>query len=180
MHTLVAFRFTRNNGRGTTSTMNRQHGFTLVELMITLAVLAIMVTVAIPSFRDFIMNNRLASNANEFVAAIHLVRSGAIKHQRNAYITSNAGTNWTNGWSVWVDKDGDSAQDADETIRVTQAFTGNTTLTSDGKVQFQYRPTGLVDGPGTLTLCDSRTAEQGRQIDVSVAGRVNVQTVACP
>jgi type IV fimbrial biogenesis protein FimT len=161
--------------------MNRANGFTLVELMITLAVLAITLTMAVPGFRDFVMRNQMASNANEFVASIHLARSAAIKQQRNSYITSNAGTNWTNGWTVWVDNDRDNALDAPaEVIRETQALAGNTTLSSDGKTQFQYRPTGLVDGQGTLTICDTRTGEQGRQIDVSPAGRVNIQTVNCP
>jgi type IV fimbrial biogenesis protein FimT len=155
--------------------MNRENGFTLIELMITLAVLAITLTIAVPGFRDFIMRNQMATNANEFVASIHLARSAAIKQQRNGYITSNAGTNWTNGWTVWVDNDGDNAQDANEVIRVTQALEGDTTLSSNGKTQFQYRPTGLVDGADTLTICDTRTGEQGRQIDISPAGRVNIQ-----
>ena len=160
--------------------MNRQTGFTLVELMITLAVAAILLTVGIPSFRDFIMNNRLVSQANEFAAAINLARSAAIKQQRNAYITSTAGTNWANGWTVWVDNNSSNAQDASEVLRVTQAFNANNTFTSTGKTQFRYSPSGLVDGADTLTLCDNRTGERGRQISVSAAGRVNIQATNCP
>lgn len=160
--------------------MKKHSGFTLVELVVTMAIAAILVTIGIPSFRDFIMNNRLVSQANEFAGAINLARSGAIKQQRNAYITSVSGTNWANGWTVWVDNNSNSVQDASEVVRVTQAFTGNTTFTSGGKTQFRYSPSGLVDGAGTLTLCDSRTAETGREIDVSAAGRSNIRRFVCP
>lgn len=159
--------------------MNRHTGFTLVELMVTLAVAAILLTIGIPSFRDMIMNNRLVGQANEFAAAINLARSVSIKQQRNAYITSNAGTNWASGWTVWVDNDSDDTQDADEILRVTQAFTGTTTFTSTGKTQFRYSPTGLGDGADTLTLCDDRSDERGREIDVSAAGRTNIQAIDC-
>lgn len=70
--------------------MNKADGFTLVELMITLAVAAILLTVGIPSFRDFVMNNRITTQANEFVASIHLARSLAIKHQRPTQICVSA------------------------------------------------------------------------------------------
>ena len=160
--------------------MNRQRGFTLVELMVTLAIVAILVTVGVPNFRDFIMNNRLISRANEFVAAVNLTRSLAIKQQRNAYITSNAGTNWANGWTVWVDNDTDNIRDANEVVRVTQAFPGTGTFTSTGATQFRYSPSGLVNGAGMLTLCDDRSGEIGRVIDISPAGRSNIQTNNCP
>jgi type IV fimbrial biogenesis protein FimT len=159
--------------------MSKENGFTLVELMVTLAVAAILFTVGIPSFRDFIMNNRLIGNANEFAAAINLARSVAIKQQRNAYITSNSGTDWSDGWTVWVDNNGNGAQDAAEVVRVTQAMDANTTFTSAAKTRFRYSPSGLVDGPGTLTVCDSRAGETGRVIDISAAGRSNIQRTGC-
>jgi len=161
--------------------MSKENGFTLIELMVTLAVAAILLTVGVPSFRDFIMNNRLISAANEFTAAVNLARSAAIKDQRNAYITSGAGTNWGAGWRVWVDLNNDGAEGpaVDETLRVSQGFNVNTTVTSAGKTQFRYAPSGLVDGPGILTVCDTRAAETGRTIDVSPAGRSSVQTFQC-
>lgn len=163
--------------------MKKHSGFTLIELMVTLAVAAILLTVGIPSFRDFIMNNRLSSQANEFAAAVNLARSAAISKQRNAYITSKSGTNWATGWYVWVDDPNTgtlNSMDANEVLREAQPFTATTTFTSAGKTQFRYSPSGLVDGPGTLTLCDNRTAETGRVIDISAAGRSNVQRAVCP
>lgn len=159
--------------------MSKERGFTLIELMVTLAVAAILFTVGIPSFRDFIMNSRLVGNANEFAAAINLARSAAIKQQRNAYITSVSGTDWSDGWTVWVDNNSNNAQDAGEVVRVTDAMDANTTFTSGAKTQFRYSPQGLVDGPDTLTICDDRAGEIGRVIDISAAGRSNIQRTNC-
>ena len=55
--------------------MNEKNGFTLIELMITLAVAAIVLTVGIPSFQDFVYNNRLTTQANRFVTDMALARS---------------------------------------------------------------------------------------------------------
>lgn len=63
-------------------------GFTLVELMVTLAVAAILLTVGVPSFRQLIISNRLTAAANDMVVAINVARSEAIKH--NAAVNLNA------------------------------------------------------------------------------------------
>ena len=57
--------------------MKNVRGFTLIELMITLAVAAILITAALPSFNEFIKNNRLTTQANNFIATLNLARSEA-------------------------------------------------------------------------------------------------------
>ncbi len=102
--------------------MQHMQAFTLVELIVTLALAAIVLTVGVPSFANFISDSRLTSEANEFAAAINLARSEAIKRQRDVFITSTGGTDWTQGWTVWADQDQDAVQDADEILRVGDAF----------------------------------------------------------
>ena len=171
--------------------MNTQRGFTLVELLITLAIASILITVAVPSFRTIVLDNRLSTHANDFIADIQLARSEAIKRQRNTQIcisttfannppTCTGGTNWTAGWIVWVDIDRDNAVDAGEVIQVHEPFSGNATLTSAAKSSFRYDSIGLVDGADTLTLCDDRNGERGRQITISNAGRPSVADFVCP
>jgi len=171
--------------------MKNENGFTLIELMITLAIAATLVTIGVPSLQDFVMNNRLTTHANDFIGAVQLARSEAIKRQRSTELcisttfassppTCTGGKDWTAGWIVWSDIDRDTNVSADEVIQVHEAFAGNATLTSAAKSQFRYDSIGLVDAGGALTLCDSRTAEQGRQITISNAGRANITNLACP
>lgn len=170
--------------------MKTEHGFTLVELMVTLAVAVILAVVGVPSMRDFVMNGRISTHANEFVTSIQLARSVAIRQQRNAQIcasttwnnatpTCTGGTDWSAGWVVWVDQDRDSTLDAGETLRVTGPFDGAVTFTSAASTLFTYDATGLVNAGDTLTLCDSRSGETGRSIAITASGRVNLSRVVC-
>lgn len=67
-----------------------QRGFTLVELMVTLAVLVILLAVAVPSFRSITLGNRLTTNANELVGAIQTARMEAIKRNARTQFCSNS------------------------------------------------------------------------------------------
>jgi type IV fimbrial biogenesis protein FimT len=154
--------------------MKKLRGFTLIELMITLAVMAILITAALPSFNEFIKNNRLTTQANDFIAAMNLARSEAIKRGASINISSTSGDgNWSGGWRI-TDTGGNI-------IRITQALTGNSTLTStNGVAQFQYRADGLINTPDTLSLCDDRGGETGRTITINTVGRASVTTLNCP
>lgn len=170
--------------------MKKADGFTLIELMITLAIAAILLTVGIPSFRDFIMNNRLTTQANEFVASIQTARSLAIRYQRPTRICVSDdpaaatpacvnSTDWTRGWFVWVDLDRDGVIDNDEAQRVTQALEGTTSFDSTTQSSFTYNARGLVDNADSFDLCDDRAGETGRRIDITPAGRVNITPLNC-
>ncbi len=82
-------------------------GFTLIELMITIIIAAILFSIAIPSFTDTIAANRLTTSANELVTALNLARSEAIKRGMQVTIRNKgAATQWESGWDVFVDIDG--------------------------------------------------------------------------
>jgi len=150
-------------------------GFTMVELLVTIALAAIVTSMAVPSFRDFSLNNRLTTQNNEFVSSLNLSRSEAIK--RNASVTvcsSNdqatcTGSSWQSGWVVRVTSSG-------ELLRAYNALSGSTTLVNAGNItSIQYDASGFLNGGASQSFlfCDNRTAESGRQIVISGTGRPN-------
>lgn len=88
----------------------RASGMTLIELIVAVAVLAILVAIAVPSFREISLRNRSTNAVNGLLADLALARSEAVKQQRNAYVTA-AGGDWNAGWSVWVDANNNNAND---------------------------------------------------------------------
>jgi len=167
--------------------MKSENGFTLVELMITLAIGAILLTIGVPSFKNFILDNRLVTQANRITNDINIARSAAIKYQRTGQIciSSNSttaapscdgnGTDWSVGWIVWVDKDRDGTPDAPgEIVVAAEALSGTTTLTSTALDAISFDSRGFATSTDTLTLCDDRVGEVGRSIDIRGAGRINI------
>ena len=86
---------------------SRQAGFTLVEVMVVISIIAIMSAIALPSFRDLIAKNRLSAASSALQVSLSLARSEASKRGADARVTvaanGTAGA-WGNGWTVFVDR----------------------------------------------------------------------------
>jgi type IV fimbrial biogenesis protein FimT len=152
--------------------ISRARGFTLMELMVTLAIAAILATIAVPSFQTMINNNRLTSQANEFISALNYARSEAVKRGTSVILTANTSGSWEDGWVV-------SSGGTD--IRNYDSFDGNSTLANSGVATVTYKATGFISVTSDLSfkLCDDRTGETGREIQISVTGRVSVSNYTC-
>lgn len=171
--------------------MIKKNGFTLLELLVTLAVASILLSVGVPSFRGMMLDNSLASQANEFVTSVNLARSAAVRYQRTATIcitsdydaavpSCDAGTDWSEGWFVWVDKNRDLVPDANEIVAVHEPLNDRLSFSSAANSQFTYDARGFgTAGADDLTLCDNRTGEMGRLIRVNNVGRTNVSRQGC-
>lgn len=165
-----------------------QSGFSLIELMVALAVLAILVTVAAPSFRSMLLNNRMTSQINGFVTALQFARSEAVK--RNATVSlcpkgttlTCSGSNWENGWLIFADANGNGAfNSADDTaISVGEPLDGGATMRGSASVasSIRYDSTGAASNSGTFTVCDDRGSAHAHAIAVSGTGRPSTQTTA--
>lgn len=157
-----------------TNTPRLARGFTLIELMITLTVAAILTTIAIPSFQNVIRESRLAAQTNELITALNLARSEAIRRSQSVTVTANGGS-WNNGWVVSTV---DPATAATITLRNFDAPKNNLAF-SGGAATYTYLPSGFKSNTDadTLGLCDSAVSgKRGRQIFVSASGRPRVDT----
>ena len=171
--------------------MKTNKGFTLIELMIVIVIAAIMVTIAVPSMRTMIQNNRITTQANLFLGALNVARSEAVKRGKTVSIcssanqTSCAGNNaWEAGWIVFVDDSGTAGtrDGTDAIIRVWSALAGGSTLAEGGTASYvQYQTTGTANAAASfsLTIPDC-IGDQVRTIAISATGRANVTKSTCP
>ncbi len=158
----------------------RQGGVTAIEMMIALAVAAILLTLAAPSFTNSIRDNRLITQANDFLTALNLARSEALKRATFVTLASNNGTaNFGGGWTILVDPNRNGLLDVGEvTVRTADALASGMTLSSsDNVAAITFNSRGALD-PGsnrTFLLCDDRTGETGRRMVINPAGRPRVE-----
>jgi len=98
-----------------------RYGFTLIELMVTVAIVAVTLTIGVPSFREMVRNNQMSAQTNALIAALNMARSESVKRggdvtfcKRNTAGTAcnNAGK-WEDGWLLFIDANGDGVLDDD-------------------------------------------------------------------
>ena len=167
-------------------------GFTLLELMIALAIGAVILVLGVPSFKGTIDNQRMTSATNEMVMSLNLAKSEAIK--RVAYVSicksSNgvscgaAGTSWDDGWIIFANAtvaNSGSIDAGDEILRVYPALRDSLSLTPSGTIDgfVSFRPSGTLgtsaaNMTGTLTMCDERGATYARGILLDPSGHWRV------
>jgi len=170
--------------------MKRQNAFTLIELLMTLAVATILVSVAIPGLQEFKKNSRQRNATNELVSAMRVARNTAITtNSRVTVCASRDGNacqpvNWSQGWIAFVDENSNRVLDADETVL--RRGTGSEQLAiSSGQFQsfFVYRPNGrvmnasLAGNSGQFTICDNRGNEHAKAIRLDLSGRARAVDV---
>jgi type IV fimbrial biogenesis protein FimT len=160
------------------------NGFTLVELMVTVAIVAILLAIALPSFQGSFRSNRVATATNELLASLSLARSEAIRNTRGAAVCASTngtacGGGWNDGWLVWRDNDGDGAIDAGEPIvRYTQAKQALTLTGTATVLAFDSRGR-TVGGQQTLGIRPSDVTTPARCITIGVTGQTRVAQAAC-
>jgi type IV fimbrial biogenesis protein FimT len=183
---------------------HRSHGFTLMELMVVLALAAVIITIGAPAFNDFRANNRLTGVANDFIGAIQVARTEAIKRQVPAAVCpSDDGSSCSagglfRGWVAFVDADNNcqrtTAGTTEPLLRV------QSRIDSDAAKPIYEVSTGICISFGangfrqniplratadTTVFCDGRgVAKQkgsdlsaGRGIEVTPTGRARVTRV---
>lgn len=164
--------------------MRPSRGFTLVELMVTLAVLAIIVSIAVPSFSELIRANRAQTQANLLLKSLNLARSEAIKRGVAVRVSALDNGNWHLGWRVWTDLNANGAFDNGEILRLFPAWGGGETLTSQAtEVIFTSggRLAGVAAGGNNNFAYDvgQNYCKYERIISINAVGRATVTPKEC-
>lgn len=140
----------------------RQRGFTLIELMVTATLIAVLLGVGVPSFRSFMDTQRVKSAAFDVAAALVLARSEAIKRNKVITMAPVSGA-WENGWTV---KDGAATLHAQAAVGV--AVTGPASLA--------YNPNGRVESSSSFELTGNSAS---RCVKVDLTGIPSTSAAAC-
>jgi len=167
-------------------------GFTMFELLIALAIGAIIVALGVPSFSGTLDNQRITSATNELVMSLNLAKSEAIKRvtyvsvcrSNNSKDCTGGATSWDDGWIVFANAtvaNLDSIEGEDEVIRFYPALRDELTVTPTGTIVgfISFRPSGTIgtsaaNMQGTLTICDERGAANARGILLESSGQWHV------
>lgn len=150
---------------------NRNRGFTLVELMITVAVGAILLAVGMPAFSDFVRTQAVRTASFDVHAMLILARSEAIK--RNAEVVATPVTGgWKNGWAVTVTEDGTTT-----TLATQSAFPSGVTITGPGTA-ISYGNSGRLVG-ATVAAFEVGGSGTPRCVAVNLSGLTTSKKGGC-
>jgi len=164
--------------------MKRSDGFTLVEVIVTLVVVAIIIAVGIPGLSSMMANNRAIANSNDLVTALSFSRNEAVKRGMRVSICAKSSAaqgnltcsenndNWPNGWFAFVSSTA-------EPLRSWPAPPGDFTMT--GPVSISFNSSGAIEGdPTTLTIAYSHcTGQQNRTISIATTGHTSITKTSC-
>lgn len=164
-------------------------GFTLIELMVTIAVLSIILTIAFPSVRELVSDSNQASAINEFIGYLNYSRAEATKRGTPVGICASTngadcgGTSWETGWVVYQDSDNSDSKDAGEPLLKTHgAVGGSLTIRAGASGNEKFNSRGIPSLSRTFTFCDGRGNRAAKAVSVVNSGRVRKGGTlsACP
>lgn len=171
-------------------------GFTLIELMVTIAILGVLLAIGLPSFQGSLRSNRVSTTTNELMASFALARTEAIRSARGSGLCTSTdgaacGGTWDDGWLVWIDNDANGTpggandrvvryiQGHDKLVMTATAAGGGDPLV----ILFDNR--GRVDDNNTRQvvlqpdICPTGM-DLSRDVDLNATGQVRITRKVCP
>lgn len=150
----------------------QQSGFTMIELLVTISIAAILMTIAVPSFQSFLLDSRLTGHTNDLVLGMAYAKSEAVKRGINVEVCASndqatCSGDWDDGWIVRTS--------GGDVLEVHSAYAG--TICADA-ASIDFRNSGFPVAGITFDLYDGRGVGGGRRIVVSAQGRATTTTGA--
>jgi type IV fimbrial biogenesis protein FimT len=156
-------------------------GFTLIELVVTMALLAIVTAYSLPSLNNFITRQRQVSSINLLLSSLYLARSEAVMRSNDVMVCKSSNGNsctttgeWEQGWLLFEDRDSDRLLDSDEPIIASQQPMKEITIyyrAFGSKNYIVYTANGITNTNGTYTFCDPSGNATPRALIVYKTGR---------
>lgn len=175
------------------SKLSFSRGFTLIELMVTVSISAILVGIGAPMMTSVIERNAVAGHTNSFMGSISLARSEAIKRgvavvmcrsdnpEAAAPVCASSGTAWVSGWIVFADRNNNGQMDSasansDVLLRVQGAVTDSGGIAQNTFTNLVFRPTGLMSSGASTITFDSKSQNSSAKLCVCifVSGRTRL------
>lgn len=167
----------------------RQSGVTLIELLVTIGIAAVLLTLALPNFSAAMRSSRVATAANTLLSTINFARSEALRSKDVAHLCPSSdgiscGGDWNSGVMVWTDENRSGSMDAGEIRRVVAASTGIRLSASGTGNELSFDNFGRLVGGGTPAFTvrpDECTAgaQLQRSITINQIGRATVARENC-
>ena len=162
-----------------------KNGFTLLELLVTVAIAATLILFAVPAFTTLTANNNMTAGINNFVSGLRAARAEAVKRDVRVGICPSVngsdcvtdGANWSAGWLIYVDADTDGSRGAGEELIRVGEHDGSPAIRQTAAIPISYQGTGFRSRgqPETVfDFCDDRGADYARRVTVNLVGRHTV------
>jgi type IV fimbrial biogenesis protein FimT len=162
--------------------VKQQKGVTLVELMITVSIVAIILAFVGPSIQNILIKNRIVAEINEISALVQYARHHAIDEQAQVVVCpstdySTCSTDWNDPKIVFIDDDNDNIRGAGEELLVSVGATSGTSLMTNTTDNIRFAQTGEAIESTEILLCHKDgEAKYARSLSVTLQGRVKMST----
>ena len=162
------------------SIMSRQQGLTLLEMLVAVAILAIILTTVAPGIQNIVIKNRITSDLNNLSAVVQRARFSAVDEQTNVVLcpTQNytaCTSSWRNAKMVFIDANGNGGRDNNEVLIVASDPLSNANTISGITGSLIFDEQGGIDRAATITLCpNNNDANYASALLLSLYGRISV------